>query len=1174
MRRWILPVLLMFVLSACRLPSIVPQVPAGGTYPAALTHAGSAPLITGQIERDPTLQAEFEDFTQGATVALIDTETGLTLGTSLTTSDRKFILSFGENFAPVAGRLYYLDLLKGLQAQPGGKYNQAGADALRLRNVLRYDAATASWQSLLNATPGRTINISNKSTALSVALALKRQAGQPVDFVAYMGAVAGEYPDAGIGTLDKEAFTLAYNEVKNAIAKDSDPLQYIVYDANNNQYLGSLVLFSITDVFKKNTEADPVRVVEIGNTIVITGTGFTAPATVSIGPLVARVFTPSDTIASDRLEVVVPPGARTGPVSLQIEDKVQFGRTLTVKSDDGHRVTLGSSASRKLYAVNPEWNTVSEIDPSGTVRTLWDKDRDNLTDLTTPRQVAVRDGKIYVANEGSGKILRFDPATPGLRDASYIATVPGAHGLAFDASGALFVASKSGGRIVKLDASGSELASYPGFSSPIALAFDYNNHLFVVQEGGTIVKVTAFSPLTLEDWASVSKPRGIAVDSAGFQFVSSNDTDVVLRLSRTKGMVSVHAMVNSPGGVAFDEDGNLYVSDTEAHLVSRISAAGNLKVIAYGINTPRGIAVDPANPRTLYVSLGQSNAILRAQPDSGTLAPFVTGIANPMSLNFRGNGMFVAHPETGSVSFITRTGQVETVATNRLYPGGAVQEVDAAGNRTGPLYVARFGDQENGSSPRVSLNPNVKQFAIRGLVYGDDTGVDILQAAQPSGWHRWLYHQRLTHFAADHEGNLFLLNGGEKTLVMFSKFTSATGDKFSRDGRQLVGPKAIPEATFAGTPGPMTVDPRGNLYVIAPAPDGTRKVYRFVKARNYVMEEIGGFNNPTGLAASDATDAVVIFVADAGAQRIYRISDADNSDKKQRDPDDDFSLTVTNTVKAIAYMPGETAGNGTGTLYFSRANHLDYAPLTAHAPGAVQPLIENLPRTWAYMSARKLVGAGKGELYGFINSTFMDRVTLTPTPVFDTYADGTGSGNYQAQAFTTPPFQEWRVAVYSGGISSQSDSTRNIDTIISTREVELDPGRYLYVASPDTYSGQGGVLRIDLTTQEERYVRLRTYSLGLDTRNDDLYMGSYESSGNPVTYYARIYKMAPSGKVDRIWSLGTNRLRPYGLDVYTDPDSANGSRVWAAIDDSTLFEGEIVSKASRFHRLGLKAPVF
>ncbi|MNX03735.1 hypothetical protein D3C86_333130 [compost metagenome] len=281
MRRWILALLLVALLVGCRLPSMVPQ--AGGGTSGSTVASQPGMTLSGRILRDSSVQAGFEELAQGASIALIDALTGLTLATSVTTPEGRFVLTFTESFTPVTGRAYYLDLMKGIRMKAGDPafpFNQAGADLLRMRNILIYDGG---WCSLMNADPSHEVNLGNRSTALSVALAFKRMASQlsPASeaLLPYMGAAKD--PFETVGLVEKVYFDALYEIVRDAIDKDRDPLQYVYYNEGTGEFLNSWIGFSINDV---HLSGDPSkREGKIGDLLTIIGDGF------DLGPPEVRV---------------------------------------------------------------------------------------------------------------------------------------------------------------------------------------------------------------------------------------------------------------------------------------------------------------------------------------------------------------------------------------------------------------------------------------------------------------------------------------------------------------------------------------------------------------------------------------------------------------------------------------------------------------------------------------------------------------------------------------------------------------------------------------------------------------------------------------------------------------------------------------------------------------------
>ena len=1182
MRRWILPILLLFLLTSCRLPSIVPQVPRGDQAPGMMA-PWSGMVLTGRIERSPELLANFDTFKIDATVALVDSRTGLTLGTSLTDDKGQFVLSFGEAFAPVAGQAYYLDLLKGIQIDEKGPFNQAGADALRLRNVLIYHAS-GGWQSLMNREPANFIQIGNQSTALSIALGLKQQAGELVDLAAFMGALdGGVYPAEGLGTLDKQTFEALAEEVRTAIAKDADPLQYVVYDQNTGKFIGSLVQFSITDVYREDSLAsDPTRrIVRINDRMIITGTGFdtwlVARPVVKINGQVATIV--DDAIRPDVMTVKVAAGSRSGPVTVTIDGKIQAGPSITIAFRDGHSAIIGD----KLYVSNPEWHTVVEIalrtagDRSyveGDVKTLWSKTQ--IPTLDSPRQIAIREGKLYVACYNSNRILRLDPNFPGMLDpVAFSASVTRPYGLAFDpfTEGDLYVTShQTAGAVVKLNAAGALVETFSDLVSPRAIAVDFDNNLFVSQNDGQIMKLArpdTMNQRALTSHATIGGPEGLAIDSSGDIFVASKTGGAIYRISRD-GPVSVFATLNQPAGLMLDDSGNFYVSDEAKNQIVRFSPSGAVKIIAYGISAPRGIAVDPSDGETLYVSLSTSNAILKIEND--ILKPFVTGIANPMTLNFQGDGLLVAHPETGTVSFARRNGMLETLATGLVYPGGAVRK-----NANSPLYVARFGDGIDAS--RTERLPKYPWLRIG---RGSYSGFDIVQNGQ-SSWQKFLHHQRIRYLSRDSRGNIFMIDANvpsdwtpmpepndnhpsHRSLVMLRHEVDKPNANDARPLRMLYGP-ALPDPNhrFGAYPGHVTVDRYDNVYVSVPD-EGV--IYRFAKDRGdqgYRPEKISGLGKPWGMAFSDTTPQV-LYVSDQSGNRILRVTSPEDEDT--RGPDPGFSVPIPALTTDLGYR---SLGDGGAVLYgiyrttsgSTTTYRLFSCDVNDGAVAAYQPYLSDL------RSGVELiyVHPTTGDLY-LATSNAVDRVQVASSPpIVDTIT--TPQDGSWAITYDGPTFSQLRAHTYDYGVHT-------VGAINTTREVDLF-GDYLYVASPDTGSGStsepldsiaasGGVLRVNLVTGEELYVPIRAYGLGVVDKgggDHEVYIGSANKG---------IFKLDANGKRSQVWTAGEVGQRTYALDVHGP--HANPV-IWAVADNGQIFRGLPASPATRdWRKYGMHKPVF
>ena len=1088
--RPIIVMLLALVLASCKLPSLVPLA----SQPGGPASVASAVQLSGRIGSAQGVQATILDIAKGASVALIDSATGHTLSTTVTNPDGTFFLQFAQGFVPVDGRPYVLEAFKGIR---GGNpdYNQAGADTMRLRTLLYYRSAEKGWVSLASATAGP-VDLTMATTAVSVAIAHMTQAGTPIDPALFIGCLTGEAYDETGRPLSLASFTTLRAETEKAITEDRDPLHYVVFDSKSGNFLSSFVAFAVSDITPTSGN--------IGTLLAIAGDGFTS------GPLerVTINGTPAEiqpgTLAEDRVVVKVLPGTRTGPVSVVINGVVQAGPTFTVTMSDGHR----SVRDGVLYVANPAWGTVAEVKPNGEIRTL-------VTGLSNPRQAVVGpDDKIYVTSETGNAIVRFNPDGTGI-ERTFSTAVTRPYGLAFDGAGNLYVSSRQvAGSVVKLDAAGAKLDEVTGFTLPEAIGFNAAGDLFVAEDAGPIRRLPAGTS-TPVDYSFVATPMGLAVDSAGDLFVSSNDNSVVYRIGLNRAL-TVFTMLNRPGGLTFDAAGNLYVSDTERNLINRVSPRGDVSVIAYGISTPRGLAVDPTTHK-VYVALNRSNAILEI--DGDVLRPFVTGIANPLTLTYRNNGLYIGQPEIDTVSFVTTpSGRLSTVASGISEASGA----DAAPD--GTVYVGRWGRED-------AWQPN------RNPIYeGGYQVVDPLGVVQPI---RYPYVRKTRFRAIAPDDTLYESSHDERTI---SKITPHAN-----------GSRTVELLWRSDTERPrhIVLDAAGNLYVSFL---DQNKVVRF-KPPAYVPEEIPGFSQPFGLALHPGADA-----ASVADDRLYvynrgngRLSWIDNPSAAVAITADSAGASTaiasaTDTYGlALAMQPADDGIYMAATRKIVRFDIGD-GTFASHLP-------KDLP-----ISIQEIKAWPDGALYARADNE--DYVTISPTKVVaqsrlrnyggaKAWKDDIGRTLFQADSYG---HQIWR------------GSETFLGAMGRTFEVALDGSTYAYFAGAgtrgDTGTDYGGLFRYELSgaSPKELWVPIgkgRVYSLVVAS-DRTVYAGSGDQ---------KIYHVDLNGAVTTKWTLGT---LPYGLD-------RDGETLWVVGENNRLFSFDrslSAASAPPSQTYGIMEPVF
>jgi hypothetical protein len=306
-------------------------------------------------------------------------------------------------------------------------------------------------------------------------------------------------------------------------------------------------------------------------------------------------------------------------------------------------------------------------------------------------------GDLFVAEYGGHRILRITPAGvvttfAGSGTASSIdatgtaASFNGPTGLAFDASGDLFVAEYGGHRIRRITPAG-VVTTFAGSGSP----------------SGTDGTGTA---------ASFNRPIALAFNAAGDLFVTERNGHRIRRITPA-GVVTTFAGTGSPGGtdgtgtaasfnephdLAFNASGDLFVAEWSGNRIRRITPAGVVSTFAgsgspggvdgtgtaASFSSPSGITLDAAD--NLYVT--NRHALRKITP-----AAVVTTIA--------GNGTAGAAtgPATGSVTNGPVGIERDTAGVIHIgqYNSGRIDKLSPAGS--GALSVAWTAPASNGGSP-------------------------------------------------------------------------------------------------------------------------------------------------------------------------------------------------------------------------------------------------------------------------------------------------------------------------------------------------------------------------------------------------------------------------------------------------------------------------------------------
>lgn len=207
-------------------------------------------------------------------------------------------------------------------------------------------------------------------------------------------------------------------------------------------------------------------------------------------------------------------------------------------------------------------------------------------------------------------------------------------GLAFDASGNLYVAGSDDGNIYKITPSGAQSTFASGIVSPQGLAFDASGNLYVASyaSSGHIYKYTSGG--VQSTFASgIANPASIAFDASGNLFVATYSNSGNIYKYTTGGTRTTFASnVISITGIAFDASGNLYAANIDYDEIDKYTSGGTKSTFTYTNFDPNGIAFDASG--TLYSSSADYGAIYSISSDGSQQNTLISNLYSPTFIAF------------------------------------------------------------------------------------------------------------------------------------------------------------------------------------------------------------------------------------------------------------------------------------------------------------------------------------------------------------------------------------------------------------------------------------------------------------------------------------------------------------------------------------------------------------
>lgn len=210
-------------------------------------------------------------------------------------------------------------------------------------------------------------------------------------------------------------------------------------------------------------------------------------------------------------------------------------------------------------------------------------------------------GNLYVAEWGAGRVSRIDPQG---RRSTFAEGLSGPSGLAISADGTIYVASYSRDEVYRFTATGVRSVYMTGLATPAGLGFDHAGRLLIAnRRTNQILAVVAKGQLkpVIE---GLQTPVGAVQTTDGGYVISNIEGGVtIIRLDGTR--IEAGKDFRTPGpGVAITKGGRVFVVDYGGTTVREILPNGESRSVADGLKSPVGLTVAPDGASLLTATWG------------------------------------------------------------------------------------------------------------------------------------------------------------------------------------------------------------------------------------------------------------------------------------------------------------------------------------------------------------------------------------------------------------------------------------------------------------------------------------------------------------------------------------------------------------------------------------------
>jgi YVTN family beta-propeller protein len=295
----------------------------------------------------------------------------------------------------------------------------------------------------------------------------------------------------------------------------------------------------------------------------------------------------------------------------------------------GGGTSLEAAAGNSVGFVDPESNRlVADVDVG-----------------TTPTDVAVGEGAVWVTNSADGTVDRIDPTTHTVRQT--IGVGHGPDGVAVG-EGSVWVANGLDGTVSRIDPLSNQVTQMriAVGNGPSGIAVGLGKVWVVNRDDSTLSRIDAATGTVTKTFTAGVEPVDVAVGAGGVWVTSSRDGKVLRLDPRSGDVLDLVAVGRGPGTIAVTA-GGVWVANTLDGTVSRVDPRASRVTAAITVGgSPSGIA---AGPDGVWVTSEQDGTISRIDPATNLVSKRLSVGSSPAGVAAGPQGVFVAvRPAAGA----------------------------------------------------------------------------------------------------------------------------------------------------------------------------------------------------------------------------------------------------------------------------------------------------------------------------------------------------------------------------------------------------------------------------------------------------------------------------------------------------------------------------------------------